>query len=94
METDADRLRGVVERQHACTAVLVYVSHVRIFEGPMLWEGPVHVFELKGHPKATTAYAWSAATDGTHRKGDQTALDLDGFTGPVDAVRSAHRPRA
>jgi hypothetical protein len=30
-----------------------------VFNGEIVWQGDVEVFDLHGHPKATRAYAWS-----------------------------------
>ncbi len=29
------------------------------YEGQTVWEGDIAVFDLKGHPSASIAYAWS-----------------------------------
>ena len=48
-----------VEGQHGGKAVLVEAVPVKeTFQGQIVWEGTIHVFDLEGHPKATRAYAW------------------------------------
>ena len=34
-----------------------------VFNGQTVWDGVVEVFDLKGHPKASKAYAWANDTD-------------------------------
>ena len=53
----------------ACEATWVEsVPVTETFSGETVWTGEVQVFELRGHPGAARAYAWSHATDGTKRK--------------------------
>ena len=34
------------------------------FEGKIVWNGVVEIFELEGHPQAERCYAWSFQRDG------------------------------
>jgi hypothetical protein len=55
-----ERLKMAVEHLHGCRADYSATVPVReVFQGRVIWEGPVEVFALAGHPKATRAYAWS-----------------------------------
>ena len=55
------RLDLLLETQHGGRARLrEVVAVVERFRGQPVWEGIVHVFDLEGHPSATTAYAWSS----------------------------------
>ena len=52
-------LGGAVERLHSCEAVHAKtVSVFEAFQGQMLWEGDVEVFDLVGHRRAKRCYAW------------------------------------
>ena len=85
VEVSADQLKQAVETQHGGHAVLNYVAHVRLPLGQgTLWDGPVHVFDLDGHPKATTAYAWPAPMDGGKPR-SIAVLHTGGITGHADA---------
>ena len=58
-------------------------------EGETVWNGVVHVFDLRGSPSgATRAYAWSYERDDGKRR-FFAVLHLEPIKGPVDAVRAA-----
>ena len=88
-EASPSELKQAVESQHGGTATLLQSVPVReTFQGDRVWDGVVHVFKLKGHPKATRAYAWSyERPDGKRRF--FAVLDLPPVMSPVDAVRAA-----
>ncbi len=58
------------------------------FQGAVVWEGEVQVFELSGHPTASRCYAWSHATEGTKRR-FYAVLHAPPVDGPVAAVRAS-----
>src|SRR5437016_5816244 len=69
MEVSAQELRLAVEAQHGGHARLrEVVAVIERFRGQPVWEGIVHVFDLEGHPSATTAYAWSLPIEGSTRR--------------------------
>jgi hypothetical protein len=79
-----------IERQHGGKASLreaVTVSEE--FEGKPVWRGVVHVFDLKGHPKATRAYAWSSPIEGSDKRRFFAVLHIPPITSPEAAVRAA-----
>jgi hypothetical protein len=49
----------------------------------------VHVFDIEGHPEATTAYAWSSPIDGSDKRRIAAVLQLGAIKTPLDAVRAA-----
>lgn len=54
------RVRMAIMRLHNCTAT--WRESIRVHEiilGETLWDSDVEVFDLKGHPQAKRAYAWS-----------------------------------
>jgi hypothetical protein len=66
---EPDQLGQAVERMHGGSATLTQSVPVReIFEGETVWEGVVHVFDLAGHPTATSAYAWSSPIKGSTKR--------------------------
>ena len=60
IKVNLEELRYVIEDTHRCkVGGLAEVVEVRILRrNKSTWEGPVHVFEIDGHPKATRCYAW------------------------------------
>src|SRR5690349_6504820 len=69
MDVSGDQLKQAVEGQHGGKAVMVAAEPVKeVFNGQTVWEGLVHVFDLKGHPKATRAYAWSSLIEGRDKR--------------------------
>ena len=90
MEVSAEQLKRAVESQHGGKAKLVTKLPVKeTFEGKIVWEGVVHIFDLGGHPRATRAYAWSSPVDGSDRRRFYAVLHLGGIRSPLDAVRAS-----
>jgi len=95
----ADRLKDAVESMHGGTATLAQSVRVHeTFNGQVVWDGIVHVFDLEGHPTATRAYAWSSPVEGSDKRRFFAVLHLGGIRSPQDAVRAAivaeHRSQA
>lgn len=87
---EIDQLKNAVESQHGGKATLTQTVPVdESFDGQPVWEGVVHVFDLSGHPKATRAYAWSAAIDGSTKRRYYAVLGMPPINSPKDAVRAA-----
>jgi hypothetical protein len=83
-----ERIRQAVEKMHSAKASFVRVVAVReAFKGQL--EGVVHVFELKGHPTATRAYAWSSPIEGSTKRRFYAVLHVRPVSSPADAVRAA-----
>jgi hypothetical protein len=90
IDVSADQLRVTVERMHTCKATLVQSVPVREQHADAtVWEGTVHVFDLKGHMTATRAYAWSSPIEGSDKRRFFAVLHLPPVTSPVEAVRAA-----
>jgi len=86
----AEPLKGVIESQHGGTAT--FLQSLRVSQSKNKdadWDGIVHVFELKNHPKAKRAYAWSSAIHGSSRSRLFAVLHMGRVTGPVEAVKAA-----
>lgn len=68
-----------------------WTSEARVretFEGAVVWEGEVQVFDLEGHPEANRCYAWTAETDeGGERV--YAVLHIPPVDSPEAAVRAA-----
>ena len=89
-EVSIIELKRAVENQHGCTATFVQSVPVEeAFEGEMVWDGVVHVFQIHGHPKASKAYAWSSPIKGSDKRRFFAVLHQGPVTSPVEAVRAA-----
>jgi hypothetical protein len=84
--TYIDELRDAIRDLHGCEAEHVGFESVKeVFKGQIVWEGEVEIFNIRGHPKAKRAYAWSHETD----KGKRYIAVLE--LPPVDSARAAVR---
>ncbi len=95
--TDVDHLRRAIRDLHGVESDHLRSEPVReTFQGETVWEGVVEVFALKGHPKASLAYAWSHETDEGGRR-YVAVLGVDPIKSAQDAVRASiaaqHRER-
>ena len=89
-EVSIIELKRAVENQRGCTATFVQLVPVKeAFEGEMVWDGVVHVFQIHGHPKASKAYAWSSQIKGSDKRRFFAVLHQGPVTSPVEAVRAA-----
>lgn len=69
MTSAVDDLAKHIEARHGGAAKPVQAVPVReTFRGSPVWEGTVHVFDLKGHPNAARAYAWSSPIEGSDKR--------------------------
>lgn len=85
-----DSLAAVVERLHACYATFKQTVPVREMHGDdIVWEGVVHVFSLKGHPKTNRCYAWSSPVEGSNKRKFYAVLHIPPIDSPEKAVRAS-----
>ena len=86
-----DELRDVIRNLHEVESTHVdSVPVLEMFNGQVVWDGRVEVFQLHGHPKAKHAYAWSHDTDDPDNpKRHVTVLHMGPITSPLLAVRAA-----
>jgi len=83
------RLRKAIRDLHGVDSAHLRSEAVHEkFQGRTVWEGIVEVFALKGHPKATQAYAWAHETD-DGRKRYVAVLGVPPITDACAAVRAA-----
>ena len=89
-EVPLEALQQAVEGQHGGSAAFDRIVHVvERYEGQTVWDGPVHIFELVGHPTATECYAWSDPVPGSDRRRFYAVLKAGPVTSPEEAVRAA-----
>jgi len=86
-----EELKDVIRKLHGVDATHVKSVPVKeTFQGQTVWDGIVEVFELKGHPEARRAYAWTHETDDPKKpRRSVTVLHIAPITSPVLAVRAA-----
>jgi hypothetical protein len=81
------QVQVAVSQLHNCGATWRETVPVReVFQGKMIWQGDVEVFDLTGHPKAKRAYAWSHL-DGKKDERTQYVAVLE--IPPVDSPQAA-----
>jgi hypothetical protein len=88
---NVDELRDIIRKLHGVEARHRNSVHVHeVFQGKTVWQGIAEVFDLKGHPKTDTAYAWSHDTDDPENpRRHVTVLHIDPALSPLKAVRAA-----
>lgn len=84
-------LQDMICRLHGAEATHVESVPVKeTFQGKTVWEGIVEVFDLRGHPTASRAYAWAHETDDPNNPQRRVAvLHLQPIKSAQDAVRAA-----
>jgi hypothetical protein len=89
--TPIQELRDVIRKLHGVESThRASVPVKEVFQGKTIWEGIVEVFDLHGHAKANTAYAWSHDTDDPKNpKRHVTVLHIPPAVSPETAVRAA-----
>lgn len=85
-----DPLKQVVESQHGGKATFVQAFRVLPeHDRSTDWDGVVYMFDLKGHPKAKRAYAWSCPISGGTIPRYFAVLHMGKVIGPMEAVKAA-----
>jgi hypothetical protein len=83
------QFKQAVEKACQCTARHVASrAIIEGFEGQVVWDGIVEVFDLKGHPKATRCYAFYFVQDNGATV-IKTVLGVRPVDSEVSAVRTA-----
>ena len=83
-------LKRAVRNLHGCDSTwLKSVSVRETFEGQVVWEGSVQVFELHGHPTATRCYAWASPVEGSDKLRYYAVLHEPPVDSPEAAVRAS-----
>ncbi len=85
-----DDLKTIIHELHGAKATHRESVPVKeVFQGQTVWDGVVEVFDLEGHPKANTAYAWLHDT-GDPDKPDKhvTVLHVPPVVSPLTAVQA------
>jgi hypothetical protein len=86
-----EQLQDAIRRLHGCESqYLETVEVTETFQGQIVWQGDVEVFNIRGHPKAQRVYAWAHAS-GKDDQGKRfiAVLELPPVTSAQTAVRAA-----
>lgn len=90
MTTDIEDVKRAIEHLHNCKAIyLEDVAVIEKFGDKTVWEGIVHVFKIKGHPKADKCYAWSSPIEGSTKRRYYAVLHVSPIDSAVKAVRAS-----
>ncbi len=90
MKDNVEELQEAVQRLHQCRAKFIEAVAVKeMFQDKIVWEGIVFVFDLRGNPKATKAYAWSSPIGGSNKRRYYAVLHIPPIDSPEKAVRAA-----
>jgi hypothetical protein len=82
-------LQAAILNVHGATSTHVEtVPVVEEFQGEIVWQGDVEVFDIRGHPKATRCYGWGYSADDDQRR-YVAVLALPPVTSPQTAVKAA-----
>ena len=85
-----DLLKRVIESRLGGSASFSRSTRVAQATGPSAdWDGLVHWFDLKNHPHATRAYAWSSSIRGGKKPRYFAVLHMGRVKSPLDAVKEA-----
>ena len=89
--TYIQELQQVIEKLHGVQSTHIQSVPVKQqFNGRIIWDGIVEVFQLHHHPDATHAYAWSHETDDPKQpRRSITVLKIPPATSPETAVQVA-----
>jgi hypothetical protein len=89
--TYLEELREVIRHLHGGESTHVESVPVKeTFKGETVWEGIVEVFDLHGHPAASSVYAWAHETNNPERpKRHIAVLHLGSVVSAETAARAA-----
>lgn len=84
-------LRAKIRLLHGCEAThRQKVPVTEVFQGKIVWDGEVEVFDLIGHAKALRCYAWGYPNERmTDRLDVVVVLEIPPVVSPKSAVRAA-----
>ena len=86
--SEIDEIRNAIRRMHLVEATHVKSVPVKeIFQGEIVWDGAVEIFDLKGHV-AKQLYAWADRLENGKIR-FVTVLQLDPIDSSQAAVRAA-----
>ena len=86
-----DELQDVIKRLHGSDAVHMETVPVKeVFQGEIVWDGEVEVFDLTDHPETSRVYAWAFDREDESKPTQViTVLQIPPATTPQNAVRAS-----
>jgi predicted sulfurtransferase len=88
-EDAISQLKETIQRLHGGIATHAETVAVKeVFNDKVIWQGDVEVFDLRGNPKATRAYAWMHGLDDTKAKRHVAVLHVPPVDSPQAAVKA------
>jgi hypothetical protein len=84
-----DQLRDIIERLHSCKAQWRDSAQVEEFGDQAVWGQRVYIFDIQGHPKTNTCYAWASSVEHSSQPKFHAVLAIPPVTTAADAVRAA-----
>jgi len=89
-EVSIEALKKAILDLHGCKATWIKSVPIKeVFEGEMVWEGIVQVFNLIEHPKAKRCYAWSHELEGSKKRLFFAVLHQGAIDSPEKAVKAS-----
>jgi hypothetical protein len=83
-------LRVSVEGLYNCKSTFREIVHVsETLMGETVWDGDVYLFDLKDHPSAKLAYAWSSPVKDSEKRKFYAVLHARPVKSAQDAVRAS-----
>jgi hypothetical protein len=89
-QVGVDVLKQVIELQHGGTGSFLRSVRVHQSTGKTnLWDGMVHIFDLKDNPTSKRAYAWASPINGSDKPRYFAVLHNANIRSPGEAVKAA-----
>jgi hypothetical protein len=89
-QVGVDVLKQVIELQHGGTGSFLRSVRVHQSTGKTnVWDGMVHIFDLKDNPKSKRAYAWASPINGSDKPRYFAVLHNTNIRSPGEAVKAA-----
>lgn len=90
MTDSAADMKHAIESQHGGTATFVHeMPVVETWQGKIVWDGNVSVFDRTGNPLAKRAYAWSEPVEGSNKRRVFAVLHVPPVDSPQKAVMAS-----
>jgi hypothetical protein len=86
---NSNELMHVIKSQHGAEGTFARSVRVQATGSCSDWDGLVHIFDLKGHPNAKRAFAWSSRIAGTRQSRFFAVLQGGRIATPLQAVKAA-----
>ena len=85
-----EELQRTIKRLHKCKAFYFEtVVVVEKFGLETVWQGPVHSFQIEGHPRARLCFAWASPIKDSTKIRQYTVLCVPPIDSPEKAVRAS-----